>query len=468
MVVVGLRLGATLAVGASRSQQWQPEGLVLWDPAESGRKWLRHQVLLHRLFVEGRAESQTPDGVEVTGFLYETTTATAIQSLRLGEVDDRLAGKVLVLGGDVRRVDVVTSDGPVSTAGASHRADFLDISTILSRLPTKTMSLIVNWCGQNFPAAEYSVAGAYDTSALIPAGDGDVIRERAVHFGPGAMFGLVSEPMGEARGPGAVFLNVGIEPHVGPARMWVDLARRWAAQGIRSVRVDLSGLGDSDPARGENPAVAFSPQAMADMRQIAEEISPQGPSSLVWIGVCSGGYHALEVAAGLGAAGAFVVNPALTVVAPEEHDLGVKTWRRMCSFIPRWARSNAAESESLIKSKRHISGLLYRILYRLGLTPAPVRGLIQLSRNSLNTLIVTGPRDAKPLLWFRFGKMIGMYGSTRLKIISDLHHSLQSPRQRVEIGQLATRWLLEEVVPEIAVGDRVPTGAGPDLEAPRR
>ena len=42
-----------------------------------------------------------------------------------------------------------------------------------------------------------------------------------------------------------LFVNAGPQRRTGPNRMWVEAARRWAAAGVPSLRIDLSGIGDS-------------------------------------------------------------------------------------------------------------------------------------------------------------------------------------------------------------------------------
>src|SRR5262249_27402146 len=71
--------------------------------------------------------------------------------------------------------------------------------------------------------------------------------------GSRSLFGIHTEPLDPPRGkrsPMVLFLNAGAVHRVGPNRMYVDLARSWAEHGLTSLRLDLSGLGDSPPAPG--------------------------------------------------------------------------------------------------------------------------------------------------------------------------------------------------------------------------
>ena len=73
---------------------------------------------------------------------------------------------------------------------------------------------------------------------------------------PGDLVGVLTEvPDDLGTGPTAILLNVANQHHIGPNRLWVELARQWASDGIRALRVDLSGLGTArvgtpTPARG--------------------------------------------------------------------------------------------------------------------------------------------------------------------------------------------------------------------------
>ena len=53
-------------------------------------------------------------------------------------------------------------------------------------------------------------------------------------------------------------MNAGGVRHIGPNRMWVEAARRWAAQGIPSARVDFIRVGESD---GDELAIGFGQYA---------------------------------------------------------------------------------------------------------------------------------------------------------------------------------------------------------------
>ena len=78
------------------------------------------------------------------------------------------------------------------------------------------------------------------------------MSERPVMIGADRnLMGIVCEPDGPwpASRPAMIMLNAGLIHRVGPNRLHVRLARELAARGFLSLRLDLSGRGDSDPRR---------------------------------------------------------------------------------------------------------------------------------------------------------------------------------------------------------------------------
>jgi hypothetical protein len=125
------------------------------------------------------------------------------------------------------------------------------------------------------------------------------VKERAVVFGASQnLVGVLAEPEPGDRvegAPVALLWNVGIHHHVGPYRIFVDLARRLAKAGFASLRFDVAGQGDSLARRGVvegDPAVADLQEAMAflEKRLAAKTFAP--------FAFCSGvdALHALGLA----------------------------------------------------------------------------------------------------------------------------------------------------------------------------
>ena len=123
------------------------------------------------------------------------------------------------------------------------------------------------------------------------------INESVCHFGPdGGLFGILSSPNSDQQktdAPIVLILNAGIVHRVGPFRLHVDMARQLAAEGFSTMRLDLSGLGDSAQRTGK---VDSASRAELDVKDAMDYLEKQtGTSKFVIIGLCSGAFHAHQV-----------------------------------------------------------------------------------------------------------------------------------------------------------------------------
>ena len=103
------------------------------------------------------------------------------------------------------------------------------------------------------------------------------------------LVGTFTEPEAHQPASGSVMVlltNAGVISRSGPHRINVLLARRFSALGLRSLRWDLSGLGDSArPAQ----ALPMYEQFVADTRAAMDEAQRMyGVSRFIMIGFCSG------------------------------------------------------------------------------------------------------------------------------------------------------------------------------------
>ncbi len=112
-----------------------------------------------------------------------------------------------------------------------------------------------------------------------------------------------------------VFLNAGLTHHVGPHRLHVKLARQLATIGISSLRLDLSGIGDSNVSAENMPVQEL---AMHELTEIMDDLGKYGHTDFIFFGVCSGGKLALQIAArDARVKGIIVVNQSLAADDPE-------------------------------------------------------------------------------------------------------------------------------------------------------
>jgi hypothetical protein len=125
------------------------------------------------------------------------------------------------------------------------------------------------------------------------------VSERALTIdggGGATLVGILSAPpSGVPRGlPTVIILNAGLIHRVGPHRLHVRLARRLAAAGIASLRLDLSGRGDSE-TRGDD--LSFAQSGIVEVRAAMDHLEQQtGVRQFVLLGICSGADTSGQVA----------------------------------------------------------------------------------------------------------------------------------------------------------------------------
>jgi pimeloyl-ACP methyl ester carboxylesterase len=119
--------------------------------------------------------------------------------------------------------------------------------------------------------------------------------ERCVRFGEhGQLAGIVTEPAGRPRA-GALLVTAGLTPKFGPFRLYAQLARRLAADGLRVLRFDLGGIGDSGQA---DAALPIRERTEREIAAAVDELARgETGSGLLLAGLCSGAEDAFRYAA---------------------------------------------------------------------------------------------------------------------------------------------------------------------------
>jgi pimeloyl-ACP methyl ester carboxylesterase len=118
------------------------------------------------------------------------------------------------------------------------------------------------------------------------------LSEAAVVFDGARLVGILSEP--ERRDPSrpcVVLLNAGVVPRTGPGRLTVLLARTLADAGFGVFRLDLSGLGDSEPRL---PPLPVAESVVADVRAALDNLGGAASSFRTFVvgGLCAGAVSA--------------------------------------------------------------------------------------------------------------------------------------------------------------------------------
>jgi pimeloyl-ACP methyl ester carboxylesterase len=220
-------------------------------------------------------------------------------------------------------------------------------------------------------------------ASVIFASDGKAaVRESACFLDENRLlFGVLSTPA-EAQGPIrslVMLVNSGAVHHIGPNRLYVALARKWAAHGIAVLRLDLSGIGDSATRPGAQENIVYSTCAGDDLALALAFIRQQvGDIPVHAMGLCSGGYHSFKSAvAGTQFRTVVCINP-LTFNWREGQSLAFPEYR-VAQDVMRY-KTNAFRWESWKK-------LLTGGVNLLELTQVLLRRIVSATMNFLKDLL---------------------------------------------------------------------------------
>ena len=388
----GFRLGAVLAVETAR-RRGDIAMLGLLAPILSGRRHARELTLAAAL----RDAGGQAEWLEVQGYpLHRSDLA------RLRELEPRLgagaAPRVLLLAAEQPAGPL---DGDVEIRLFPELAGLLQETEDVT-YPQAAFLALVEGFGRGAPAGQKVPAiGA----AMLPLADG--IVERPIRFGlEDRCFGVLCRPARLVQDRGVLILNTGLNHHTGNGRGSVRLARRLAAAGIASLRIDAAGIGESWPVDPAAPVGFHDLHRIGDVRAALGVLQGEGCADVVLTGICAGAYLGLHAAAvDRRIAAAVLVN--LPYFHVEEEDPGAPLWRRR--LHPRyWQPAGAAPGQAYgVPRRRAGSRRLEHVtawLLGLPLATEPMGGLrcLRLLRLRLMHYLL------QPMRWLAPGRPAGV------------------------------------------------------------
>ena len=325
-------------------------------------------------------------------------------------------------------------------------------------MPERVIGEIVSWQshkldGERTPVAlgAQPVEPARRIVARSPAGV--AVVERTVQVGTGNLFGIVTEreDADQAPMPAVMFINAGVLPHSGPGRLWVKMARSWAAYGVRVFRVDLGGLGDSPARPGRNSDVVYPVEAIEDIIDAARFIAPDDPGGVALVGLCSGGYHALEGALRLHSRRVWVVNPGLPLVPPELGENGAADSHRQVVRPLNSLTRRLRENDRVVRlSEAATPAAAWWLFDKLRLYPLSTGALETLAQRGTELLVVCSKVEyslfTKRSRWAV--QRLERSGNCHFEVIKSMDHALFNSTGRAELMKLLTAQVLESLIPE--------------------
>jgi len=458
--VVGLRVGATLAA-AELAVGGGVDDVVLWDPCATGRAFLREQRALWAFLLDETTEGDSLPGheargsagapeegsVEAPGVLFSAETVSDLDPLAIPG-NANLASRELVLARQGRRLGRGMAgrlDLPhVESEEVEGQEVLLDVDAIT---PEATLARIVSWLTVPRGTVVPVERPQGRASAVHRTDDRPGVLERPLTIGPASLFGILSEPEVDP-GPAAptvVFLNAGRIGHHGPARLWVELARSWAAEGLRCLRVDLSGIGDSPTRPGRTELVEFPADALEDLADVRAAVTAGGDGEVVLVGLCSGGYHAIEAALAASVASVCLINPAITYYRWVQHPDRRFEPNQAQGFDDRegWGATRPTMGKVLARlapvrdAARRVPGSWW-VMKRLFVTASPTATFDRLVRSGVDVLLIAGTVEARKL---RRGeerryRSLLRTGHFSMEILPHLEHTLMERTGRERVSAL--------------------------------
>ena len=199
--------------------------------------------------------------------------------------------------------------------------------------------------------------------------------------------------------------------------MWVNLTRALALAGFESIRMSVSGAGNSGTYPGQTEDLYISEHAPEDIEQLAYSFDTDPKATgIIAIGLSSSGLLSIEGAARGLFSHVIAINPGL-MIPPSFFPRGWRVPRRQ----PPWW-------ESL---KKHVRAHHLVTRTRASVLPFthPLWGVRKVQRNADATLILTGWEDIEgahqPPLWrFLWGRPLERSGRMRLVTVPEGDHPL--------------------------------------------
>ena len=280
--LAGVRLGATLA--AQVAAEVEVDTLVLWNPVVKGRAYVRELQAIAQM--AARVSDELEGGIEAAGFTTTAETLAGLREIDLNKVSPR-AGRLLLVARD--------DAAPEQLALAiTHTLRLPGWAGMMAEhqftvVPDAALDAIVGWTekarekNQNQGQTTFSEPKTWSVPGLCCFGKQQ------------NLFGVLEGADAPRERPAILLFNAGSVHHVGPNRIYVELARRFAALGFASLRFDLQGIGDSPLGVEGRENHPYPPHAQADVRAALEHLrSEHGFRRFIAMGLCSGAHTAFH------------------------------------------------------------------------------------------------------------------------------------------------------------------------------
>lgn len=308
VTLVGLRAGALLGAAAATRANSAPNGLVLWDPVVRGRSYLHEQRALYSVSVT--QDSEDDPRVSIIGAVLHPGAAAefaALDTSKLGKIDCPVLVATRPERGDAKPIRALVRNQHADELTLSNHELFLEPSDFEVVIPTEDIVRLAAWIDTRFGDDNSSVSVPVRTRAAFTQAD-TTVHETMELLGPDELFAIrTTSSTCIPGGPTVVLYPTANEHRVGPVRMWVEMSRFLAAQGISVLRFDRRGTGESGTVRDGEITKLYSDEGNADALA-AVRFAGTSPRNIVVSGMCSGSWYSSFAARELGVNSAVLLN----------------------------------------------------------------------------------------------------------------------------------------------------------------
>ncbi len=470
LAAVGLRVGALLGALAG-SADGSLDALVLWDPVASGRAFVREQEALRLVSIgsdppagatppAGRDAGPAADGegpagsgpgerhprragpVEILGSVLSPAVLAARARRELASIEGPVAKRVLAVVREERpprqAATAVLTSWDAELLPVHGQSELVDALPDSSTVPEPTVEAITCWLVQTFTALRPATLCVPETLGDQAMVERDVL-ERTRRLGATRLFAIETFPVERASGPTVLFLNAGLIQHAGPSRLWVTLSRRLAASGLRAVRLDLSGLGESPPRPGQQPHLVYPPEALEDISLAVATLVAENPDGVVLSGLCSGAYHSIEGGMAPGVRGVVPINPWMSF-EPEEVRRGGELAEGRSAVRPYegWIQALLRFHWLADLGDRRAPAIFWWALTKLRLYSDPAAAIERLAGRGVRVLLICGDFEGRQFTRrARFTmRRLQRSGLVRLELLPGSDHTLFGAAARAQACEI--------------------------------
>nr|WP_277924507.1 alpha/beta fold hydrolase [Sphingomonas sp. CROZ-RG-20F-R02-07] len=458
VAMVGLRLGAAVATLAAE-RMGEASALVLMAPVLSGQAFLRETRAAAAVASLSGLDPVMPiesdHALNTNGFHWPAAFQRAVAAIDL-QAPPACPVMMNPARGDRRTARLAESWRAAGTAVterpfADYEGWMQDPTT--SQIPQASFAAIAAWLVEH--ALPVSSGRSAAPVAVTPVLEADDFVEEPVRFGAdGVLFGILCRPRAApAASIAALLLHEGSTHHIGNGGAYVALARRMAGEGTASLRMDLTGMGDS-PAGDNARHPHYDPERIAEGVAGIDRLAEAGFAGVVAFGLCSGAHTALQVTlADRRVVGNFVVNLQKFVwhygddirVAVRDNKRSLKAYLRAMRNPGEWRRALSGEADlkgiARVLAKRGALRAAHAL--RSLLPPAPdseiaiVRAQMRTlaERGVHSTLVFSDEDPGLPEMSMKFGRKarrLAAFAPARMVLLdcADHHFNGVSVRRR--------------------------------------